>query len=493
MDIIVYGMVYLGSALMIHNIYGFIRFARYIKSHSKWDNSAILYIPIVLLALFLIGYVAVGVFGNPDLIVSGILFGGSIFVFIMYRLLTRITKRIVESERLEAKLMAAEESNKAKTSFLSTISHEMRTPMNVILGLDTIALKEPNIPDKVRSNLEKIGFSAKHLLDMINKIIDINLLESGGLAVKKKRFSLKDTVDEVSAIIGTMCGDKGLTYKVNGFEDGFYYGDDTLIRQALIGILDNAVKYTEAPGTVELTVNEDEDKDGIRNVTFTVRDTGIGIDKEFLPKIFDAFSREDQSSTSRYGGSGIGLTVTKKTVELLGGTISAESEKNVGSVFTVSIPLEVSDKTEPSEEEADEVSLEGKRILIVEDIPENAEIVADLLELEGAMSEHAENGQIAVDMFLKSEPGYYDTILMDLRMPVMDGLTAARRIRELDRPDAKTVPIIALTANAFESDIEMTFEAGMNAHLAKPADSKLLYSAIRQQLRMTTLKGEQAS
>jgi CheY-like chemotaxis protein len=215
---------------------------------------------------------------------------------------------------------------------------------------------------------------------------------------------------------------------------------------------------------------------------FVISDNGIGIDPEFLPHIYDPFAREDDSATDRYGGSGLSLAVSKNMVERMGGTIEVSSRKNEGTEFAVTVPVKRI-KIERIPEPVMEVSLAGRRILIAEDVKENAEIVADLLELEDAESEHAENGQIAVEMFRNSSVGYYDVILMDLRMPVMDGLEATRRIRALDRPDAKTVPIIALTANSFESDKKQTKEAGMNEHLGKPADAELLYATIRKWLQ----------
>ncbi len=483
----IYGMVYLGSALMVYNVYAFIRFAlkiRVIQTQRKLGKeSKILYIPIVLLVLFLLGYLAVGIFGEPDLIVSGILFGGSIFVFVIYLLLSRITQQIMEGESLRAQLIAAEESNKTKSSFLASVSHEMRTPMNVIIGLDSIALGTPNLPAETKGHLEKIGASAKHLLGLINNILDINSMEAGTLVIKKKAFPLCDALEQVNAIVATLCDEKGLTYRFSASDCAkrSYIGDELQLKNVLLSILDNAVKYTNAPGTVELSVQSAPlpDPDG-EKLIITVSDSGVGIDSAFLPKVFDIFTKEDLSSTDSHGGSGLSLAVTKNIVEQCGGTISVSSEKNVGSVFTVILPMQFSNETDVSEQTADaEVSLDGRRILIAEDLPENAEIVADLLELEGVISEHAENGQVALDMFKSSSVNYYDAILMDLRMPVMDGLTATREIRKLPRDDAQTIPIIALTANAFESDVRQALDVGMNAHLAKPTDANTLYTTLK--------------
>ena len=490
MEYIIYGLIYLGSALMIYNIYGFVNFARSVSVGENWEKSnKILYIPIALLVSFLLGYIAVAAFGKPDLIMSGILFGGSIFVFVMYRLIWRITQRISQQKQLEAKLMATEESNRAKTEFLSGISHEMRTPMNIILGLDTLALKNPSLDDETREHLQKIDLSANHLLEIINNILDINSIETGEFTVKCEEFSLEKTAWQINSIIEPRCEEKGITYKytVEDGAEGYYSGDVVRIKQILIHLLNNAVKFTEAPGSVELTVKRIVSDNDTENLEFTVKDTGAGISKDFLPKVFDAFSREDASTTSRYSGSGLGLAVTKNIIDAMGGSISVESEIGVGTVFTAVLPAIRLKKAETLATE--EISLAGKRILIVEDIPENAEIVADLLELEEVESEHAQNGRIAVDMFKASDKGYYDAILMDLRMPEMDGISATKAIRALDRDDAKNVPIIALSANAFDSDIKESLGAGMSAHLAKPADAQLLYSTLKKTIASNVKAG----
>ena len=485
LDIIIYAMIYTGSALMVFNICAFIMFVRYVKKREQWENkTAILHIPIVLLILFLLGYLAVGIFGSPDLIVSGILFGGSIFVFVMYFLLKGITDRIVEQESLKAELMAAEQSSSAKTRFLASVSHEMRTPMNVIIGLDTVALTEPGLSPKTKENLEKIGLSARHLLSIINSVLDYNDIDSGTLTAKAEPFSLSDAVDQINAIGESLCDVKGLEY-VGPAENmqGYYAGDETLIKKVLVELVDNAVKYTDAPGKVVFSVKPHTDEDG-EKITFTIMDTGIGIDSQFLPKIFDVFTQEDSSSTSRHSGSGLGLAVIKKMVNIMGGTITVDSVKNVGSTFAVTIPVTVAEAPySESDADAKNETLEGKRILIVEDLPENAEILADLLDLEDISSERAVNGQVAVEMFSSHPAGYYDAILMDVRMPVMDGLTATETIRALDRPDAKVIPIIAMTANVFDEDVERSLAAGMNAHLSKPIEPEKLYAKMAELIK----------
>jgi CheY-like chemotaxis protein len=274
---------------------------------------------------------------------------------------------------------------------------------------------------------------------------------------------------------------------------GKYLGDEMELKQVLLSLLDNAVKYTDAPGRVRFAVSALATTEVRRVISFVVSDTGIGMDEEFLTKVFGVFAREDASSTSRHGGGGLSLAVAKRMVDQMGGSIHADSKKGEGSIFTITLPLDVvegpevvedTESIEDAEGEPEEL-LEGYRILIAEDIDENAEIVMDLLDLEGAETERAENGAIAVDMFSSSEVGYYDAILMDLRMPVMDGLEATRRIRALEREDAARIPIVALTADAFESDMRQTEAAGMNAHMAKPADADLMYRTLRQLIQAT--------
>ena len=496
-------LIFAGSALMVFNIVGFIAFARHLRRTKSWTrrSSMILSVPIALLVLFLLGYLAVGIFGKPDLIVAGILFGGSLFVLAMYLLLNRITRRILDGERMEVELKAAEESSRAKTAFLASVSHEMRTPLNVILGLDRMALEQPGVPRTVREHLEKIGKSGMELLGMINNILDLNEIESGRRIVRREPFRLRDITDPLDSLAFSLCGEKGLTCRTSVHEavPGVYIGDAGLIREALIELIDNAVKYTDVPGVVSFSAETFPTGPDARMLRCSVKDTGIGISPEFLEQLFDLFAREDGGSTTRFGGSGLGLAAVKSRLDLVGGSVRVSSEKGVGSVFTVTLPLAAMAAEEGAKpaagapakpgaagkagapaEAPSEVSLEGRRILVAEDVPENAEIVLDLLELEGAEGVHAENGRKALERFEASAPWTFDAVLMDLRMPVMDGLEAARRIRALERPDAGTVPIIALTANGFENDVRRTMDAGMNAHLLKPVDADLLYTTLRR-------------
>ena len=488
MNIAIYGMVFGGSALMVYNVISYILFSRQVQKKGNWDKERfLLNIPILLLVLFLCGYIFVGIFGNPDIIMAGILFGGSIFVWMILILIKRITYRIRENEELESELKAVEKSNRAKNSFLSSVSHEMRTPMNAIIGLETLIRKNTELPGEVQEQLKKLDISARYLQNLINNILDMTLFESGEIVLRYEDFSLSDMLTYTNVILEGQCEEKGLEYKseVIGEPDDYYIGDNLKLEQVLLSVLENAVKFTDTGGRITFTAEQIEAKGNRRTLRFAVSDTGIGISKEFLPRVFDTFSQEDDTITSRYGGSGLGLAVTKKLVEMMGGEISVESRKNEGSTFTVTVVLERSDvkKTENADDDNQLIerylsALPGKRILIVDDIDLNAEILSDLLEMEGVTCERASNGKEAVDMFAEHPVNYYDAIMMDLRMPVMDGFEAARTIRSLGKEDSMTIPILALTANAFETDKQRTLESGMNVHMAKPVDADDLYVTL---------------
>ena len=483
------GIVFLGAALMVYNIICFVRFARNISGTKTWDKSSrILAVPIVLLVLFLLGYVVIGVWGDPNWVMGMVLLGGSVFVLVMYLMLDRIVKRILENEHLEAQLLAAEESARVKNSFLSSISHEMRTPLNAILGLSRLSKEDRCMPAESREQMEKIEKSGMALLRLINNILDMNQIETGQLTVVRREFSLEDVLMDINDETQSLCYEKGLEYRFTQQPEaeGRYMGDDSLLGQVLSGILDNAVKFTDAPGRVTFDVACAASEGDRRELTFTVTDTGVGMSPEFMQRLFEPFAQEDATSTNRFGGAGLSLAAAKQKVELMGGAIDVSSRKQAGTSFTVTLSLELC-----PEREREELSpLEGRRILVVDDVAVNAEIVGDLLELEGALPDFAENGQEALDMFTGSEPDTYDAILMDLRMPVMDGLESARRIRELERPDARTIPIITVTANAFESDVRKTLEAGMNAHLAKPVEPEILYETVGRLIARREAEGE---
>ena len=395
---------------------------------------------------------------------------------------------------LSEALEAAEQASRAKTAFLSNMSHEIRTPMNAIIGLNNMALNEPELPGKVREYLEKTGDSAKHLLGIINDILDMSRIESGRMVIKNEEFDFSRDLEQVNTMISGQCADKGLQYECRkiGRIDDRYVGDGMKLKQVMINILGNAVKFTPAGGKVTFLIEEGKRYAGKATLKMTFRDTGIGMSKEYLPRLFDAFSQEDASTTNRYGSTGLGMPITKSIVELMNGHIEVESEKGTGTTFRVTVTLGESDRKNvdtadggPETREAEKTApnLKGKRILLAEDVAVNAEIMVMTLGMKEIETDVAENGRIAVEKFTDHPAGYYDAILMDMRMPEMDGLEATRTIRGLDREDAAGIPIIALTANAFDEDVQRSLQAGLNAHLSKPVEPDILFETLEKLIR----------
>ena len=496
------------------------------------------------------------------------------------------------------------------------MSHEIRTPMNAIIGLDSIALNDPEISDKTRGYLEKIGSSANHLLGLINDILDMSRIEAGRMTLKSEEFSFAKLIEQVNTIFSTQCAEKGLDYNchINGTVDDYFIGDNIKLRQVLVNILGNAVKFTPEGGKIDFITEKVNSFDGRSTLRFRISDTGIGMSREYLPHIFDTFSQEDSTATNRYGSSGLGLAITKNIVEMMNGNIDVQSEKGKGTTFIFTVTLIDSDHKQDNKDDeiypykmnvlvvdddpiacehaklvlektgmscetalsgkealekvklhqarqkpydlilvdlkmpemdgvetskrireivgresaiiiitayrwddvfdeakkvgvdsfiakplfagnvieeyrsarkkknpADtlhKVSLKGRRVLLAEDVPINAEIMTMLLTTSEMIVDHAENGKIALQKFSDSPEGFYDVILMDIRMPEMDGLEATAKIRGLNRKDAESIPIIALTANAFDEDVHRSLQAGMNAHLSKPIDSNALFAAL---------------
>ncbi|MBQ9872320.1 MAG: response regulator [Eubacterium sp.] len=529
-----------------------------------------------------------------------------------------MAKNALLSEALEN----AEQANKAKTAFLSNMSHEIRTPMNAIIGLDSIAINDPETPEKTRGYLTKIGQSANHLLMLINDILDMSRIESGRMVIKNEEFSFPQLLEALNTMFSEQCQEKGLDYQchVSSDIDDYYIGDGLKLRQVLINVLGNAVKFTDQ-GSVNLNVKKTAGFDGKSTLLFEVADTGIGISEEYMPHLFDTFSQEDASNTSKYGSSGLGMAITKNIVEMMNGNIQVTSKKGEGSTFAITVTLSDAQKKAVDSEDVeinpeqmsvlivddDEIACEharlvleragiaaeialsgpeaiemvrlrharrtpynlilidwkmpdmdgvettrhireivgqesaiiiltayrwddvleealrsgvdsfipkplfatavleefksairkrrqgksteqladlsGKRILLAEDMQVNAEIMLMVLEMREMKVEIAANGRIALEKFESSEPGYFDAILMDMRMPEMDGLEATRRIRALEREDAKQIPIIALTANAFDEDVQRSLQVGMNAHLAKPVEPERLYRTLEELIR----------
>ena len=411
-----------------------------------------------------------------------------------------------QRQALSDALVAAESANRAKTAFLSSMSHEIRTPMNAIIGLDRIALNDPNLPESTREQLQKIGSSADHLLSIINDILDMSRIEAGRMVIKDEVFSLHQLLEQVNVMIGGQCREKGIVYKqeFKGEAEEYYVSDDMKLKQIFINILGNAVKFTPEGGTVTFTVERVAHYEDKSTFEFVIADTGVGMSEDYLPKLFEPFSQEDDTTRTRFGSTGLGMSITRSIIESMHGEIGVVSRKNEGTAFTVTLTL-MDYRRELSGAEALEkvraehaktgsfvpdtakgkkaAELAGRRVLIAEDVDVNAEIIEAILEMREISSERAENGRVAVESFAVHEAGYYDAILMDLRMPEMDGLEAAKAIRAMDRADAQSIPIIALTANAFEEDVRRSLQAGLNAHLSKPVDPDSLYETLENLIK----------
>lgn len=391
---------------------------------------------------------------------------------------TDILKEQEERTRqLISALDEAEEANMAKMSFLSSMSSEIMDPLNTIIGLDDNILKEADHSSKVKAGLEEIADRARYMLTLIGDIIEMSDIESGRIELKKEQFAFTDLLDKINDDAGERCRDKGLTYEctVKGDLKEDFYGDQVKIKHALINIISNAVKFTDEGGNVAVQVSKTAEFDNNTVVQFIVSDTGIGIDKEYLPRVFDSFSQKDANTA----GSGLGLSIAKKIASLMNGDIAVESEEGRGTTFTLEVKLENAEVKDASgSEEEHAMDLAGKCVLLAEDMIINAELMKQVLVMKGIEVEYAENGRKALEIFEESDIDHFDAILMDIRMPEMDGLAATKAIRELDRADAKKVPIIALTANSFDEDIRKSFKAGMNEHLSKPVEPNVLYKIL---------------
>ena len=402
-------------------------------------------------------------------------------------------KKELEESRmaLQSALAAAESASRAKTAFLSNMSHEIRTPMNAVIGLNGIALNSialvPDCPaaGKVKDCLKKTDAAVRHLLDVINDVLDMSRIESGSMAVRHEAFSLGRVLEEVEAIASGQCRDKGLDWscRTKGRPAGRYKGDARKLKQVLINLLGNAVKYTPEGGRVRLVAEEGPRFGGRAVLKFAVSDTGIGMSPEYLPHIFDAFSQEDDAAANRYGSTGLGMPIARSLVELMGGRIEVESEKGWGTTFTVTLTLDEDagpdSAAQPAGDRTEPAVLKDRRVLLAEDVAVNAENMTEQLAMRGVAAEVAANGRIAVDMFESRGSGYYDAILMDMRMPEMDGIEATRAIRAMDRSDAREVPIIALTASAFDEDVRRSLDAGLDAHVSKPVEPETLFGTLQ--------------
>ena len=385
-------------------------------------------------------------------------------------------------------LQTAENANKAKTDFLSNMSHDIRTPMNAIIGIISLIRHNAGDKEKVIEYADKIAISSQHLLGIINDVLDMSKIEAGKTVFKYSDFSILDSIEELNTIFHSQANEKNQSFIITkeNLKHEWVNGDKVHLMQIFSNLLSNAIKYTQEGGVIQFIAEESETNSSTYGkYHFIVSDNGMGMSADFKETIFDAFTRAESSVTNKIQGTGLGMAITKNLVESMGGTIEVESEPNRGSRFEVILNLKIVENrvvssTEQIEmHETDSDILDGMRFLCAEDNELNAEILMELLKLEGAECTICENGKRILEAFEQSVPGEYDMILMDVQMPVMNGYEATKAIRRSSHEQAKTIPIIAMTANAFSEDMQHTLAAGMNAHISKPVDMKLLKKTIR--------------
>ncbi len=385
-------------------------------------------------------------------------------------------------------LQTAENANKAKTDFLSNMSHDIRTPMNAIIGMTSLIRHDAGNKAKVIEYADKIDISSQHLLGIINDVLDMSKIEAGKTVFKYTDFSILDFITELNTIFHSQIDEKNQTLTIikENIRHEWVNGDQVHLMQIFSNLVSNAVKYTQEGGKIQFLVEECETKSSVyAKYCFLVSDNGMGMSADFKDTIFDAFTRAESSMTNKIQGTGLGMAITKNLVEAMGGTIDVESELGQGSCFEVLIDLRIAeDRFVSSAEQAEKDEpagnvLKGMRFLCAEDNELNAEILMELLKIEGAECTICENGKRVLEAFEQSAPGDYDMILMDVQMPVMNGYEATKAIRRSSHELAKTIPIIAMTANAFSEDIQHSLAAGMNAHVSKPIEMKVLEKTIR--------------
>ena len=389
-------------------------------------------------------------------------------------------------EQYEERLAQSEEESRSKTTFLSRMSHEIRTPMNGIIGMLTLAENHLEANAPAMQYLTKADELSDHMLALINDILDMSRIEAGKVELENKVFSLRELGDRLYDMFAKNLDSRGIRYEVSfdGVTVDYVLGDELRISQIIINFLSNAVKFT-SEGEIIVTFRQMMLRNGVADMMIRVHDTGIGMEPAFISRIFRPFEQETVETSRKYGGTGLGMAITDQLVKLMGGDIVVESQPGRGSDFSVYLHLPVAEKlaepaAEPSRAPSEETAdvFRGRRILLAEDNEINAMIMVEVLQEMGAEIERAENGQIAVDMFADHPENYYDFILMDVQMPVMDGRAAARTIRAMERPDAKSILIFALSADAFVEDERLSIESGMNGHYAKPVDFQALQRNI---------------
>ncbi len=475
-------------------------FSKHQVSHFQANIEGIAY----LAAFKICGNYEIGVCQAQNQVYQGV-YISSLIVFV-YLLLASTTIVVIVSfmtrkewekekeyqEQMQKALVQANAANEAKSIFLANMSHDIRTPMNAIIGFTDLLEKHAEDVEKRDVYIAKIKSSGKYLLELLNNILEMARIEQGQVIVDEKIWSVEQFNNTLLSIFMEEMERKNLKLnKEIHVEHPYIWCDSTKIQEIFYNLISNAVKYTPEGGTVTIRLNEiPSEREGYAMYKTEIEDTGIGISETFLPYLFDVFTRERNTTQSKIGGTGLGMPITKKLVDVMGGTITVKSEVGRGTRFTVMIPYRIADQKEleKSQEPAADFSINeftGKRLLLAEDNEINAEIATEILEEYGFRVEHAKDGDICVEMLQKAEPGYYDLILMDIQMPNMDGYQAAEKIRKLSDP-RKDIPIIALTANAFEEDKQRAFAVGMNGHIAKPIDAAKLLEELREFLKETS-------
>ena len=402
-------------------------------------------------------------------------------------------KKVLDLERennhkLAEALDMAREANRSKSTFLANMSHDIRTPMNAIIGITALIEHDVDNAAKVKEYAKKIEVSSQHLLGLINDVLDMSKIESGKTTLNFVDFSISEMLRRIEILFRPQTDAKNQTLLITKehIHHEWLNGDSVRLMQVFNNLMSNAIKYTQEGGKIQFFAEECQTNSSVyAKFRFIVKDNGIGMSEEFQDKIFDSFTREENSVINKIQGTGLGMAISKNLIQAMGGTIEVKSEKGKGSCFEVIVDFKIAENKEVyqpeqiEDEKQDETILNGMCFLCAEDNELNAEILKELLDIEGAKCQICENGEKVVEAFEKSQPGEYDMILMDIQMPVMNGYEATKAIRNSKHPMAKTIPIIAMTANAFSEDIQRSFSAGMNAHVSKPVEMKVLGKAIQ--------------